>query len=106
MVRRLDNARGFVAEARAARKDGSPDTAQDKLDDAVLNAWRFAEYAINVLLELAGQKQERKHKHAERLDELRATGWLKSDYSKRLENLNLYRLKADYAGYSSAPSTG
>src|SRR5206468_24750 len=74
------------------------------LDDAILNAWRFGEYAINVLLELANAKSERKHLHAARVDELRQKGLLKGDYEQRLENLNSYRLKADYAGYSSARS--
>lgn len=61
-------------------------------------------YAINALLELAGMKQERQHKQADRADELRVAGWLVKDYKQRLDNLQSYRLKADYASYSSAPS--
>ncbi len=104
MVQRLQVAHTNLELARDARKAHDEATAEGLLDDAVLYAWRFAEYAVNVVLELASEKQERSHKHAERVEDLRAKGWLKGDYSKRLENLRLHRLKADYAGYSSAPS--
>lgn len=105
MVKRLQTAHTLVAQAREARRAvADEEEAQGFLDDAVLYAWRFGEYAINVLLELAGLKQERQHKHAERIDELHGKGWLVGDYKKRIENLNTYRLKADYAGYSSVPS--
>jgi len=104
MVRRLERAHAQLVEAREARKSGDETAMQDLLDDAVLNAWRFAEYAINVLLELAAFKQERHHQQAERAEELKAAGWLEQDYKKRIDNLQSYRLKADYAGYSAARS--
>lgn len=104
MVRRLDQAHEQLDQARVAKKSGDDDKMRDLLDDAVLNTWRFAEYAINTLLELATMKQERQHKQADRAEELRAAGWLSKDYKQRLDNLQSYRLKADYASYSSAPS--
>lgn len=104
MLRRLARAQEQLVSAREARKNGDEDAMQDLLDDAVLNAWRFGEYAINVLLELAEFKEERQHKQGDRAEELRAAGWLEQDYRKRLENLQSYRLKADYASYSSARS--
>lgn len=104
MVRRLDQARVQLAQAKEAKRNGNDETMRDLLDDAVVNAWRFGEYAINVLLELGGLKRERHHKQAERAEELRAAGMLRQDYKKRPENLQSYRLKAAYASYSSAPS--
>jgi hypothetical protein len=93
----LDEARQILADVRAGAD-------RDRLDAAIIALWRFAEYAINVVLEMAGLKPELHHQQATRARDLKALGLLQADYHERLDQLNQYRLRAFYAGYSSARS--
>lgn len=127
MLRRLEKAQETLKQARESIKNAPPrrrppakfvdgvlqeeepvveveEVVSDLLDDAVTRGWEFGEYAINVVLELGNDNVEQHHKQAERARELYASKWLSQDYSARLEDLRQYRLKANYAGYSSAPS--
>lgn len=97
VCRGLDNAQAVVERARS-------EVDLDELDFAVYTIWRFAEYAINVSLEMAGKKADQHHQHAARAEELKASGYLEGEYGKVLEQLNRYRKRAAYAGYSSEPS--
>lgn len=92
----------LLARARAA--DSRSLQRQQFLDQAVWHAWRFAEYAVNVVLQLAGRPPEQHHQLPARVEELRAGGLLQGDYAGILEKLTRYRLKADYMGYSRHPS--
>ena len=74
------------------------------LDSAVGAVHAMAEYAINALLELAGQKPERHHKMGDRARDLKADGRLRGDYTKILDQLERYRLAAQYLGYGRKPS--
>lgn len=97
MCRGLDRAQAAVQKARTQND-------RDELDVAVLSVWQFGEYAVNVVLELVGKKADEHHQHPARVEELKAGGHLKGDYREILEQLNRYRKRAAYAGYSSEPS--
>lgn len=98
MCRRLATARDLLKQAR------DDEAQRELLDQAVWAAWTFAEYAINVLLELCGQKAEQHHLQADRAQELYGARQLKTNYQPVIEKLQKFRLKADYAGYSRSPS--
>jgi hypothetical protein len=94
-----------LAKAQASLQAVRDGTAQrDDLDDAIINLWRFAEYAVNVVLEMAGEKPEMHHHQPERVKDLQLRKLLSGDYVKRLEQLNQYRLRAFYAGYNRVRS--
>lgn len=93
--------RGLVAAQTAVHQSRQPGTDREELDVAVFHVWRFAEYAVNVILELAGRKADEHHQHPARVEELKARGHLTGDYREVLEQLNRYRKRAAYAGYSS-----
>ena len=76
----------------------------EHLDQAVVALWSFAEYAVNVLLELSGRGPEQHHQHSVRLLELKGQGMVSGDYSTPLAQLARFRLRATYGGYSSSPS--
>jgi hypothetical protein len=80
------------------------DEARDPLDEAIWRCWTFGEYAVNVMLELDGQRAEQGHKQAERARELYARKVLAVDYHDLLEKLEMFRLQADYLGYSRSRS--
>ena len=80
------------------------DQVLTSLDSAVVAIHAMAEYAVNALLELAGQKTERHHKTGDRARELKAGGQLQGDYKKILDQLENYRLAAQYLGYGRIPS--
>ena len=73
-------------------------------DSAVVAVHAMAEYAVNALLELASQKPERHHKMGDRARDLKADGRLQGDYKKILDQLESYRLAAQYLGYGRTPS--
>lgn len=101
---RLIQGLATLSELRARATDSEDLQRQQLLDQAVWHAWRFAEYAVNVLLQLAGRPAEQHHQLPARVEELRAEGLLVGDYARILEQLTRYRLKADYMGYSRHPS--
>jgi len=104
MSSRLETAEENVARAREAARLKQKSQRQEYLDQAVLPMWSFAEYAVNVLLELSGRGPEQHHKHSMRLVEMKAQGIVITDYSHTLEQLARFRLRATYGGYSSNPS--
>ena len=101
---RLELARIQVAQHRREMAEGKAET-QHLLDSAVMGIHPMAEYAVNVLLELAGQDPERRHKTGDRARELKALGRLRGDYGKVLDQLQNYWLAAHYLGYGRTPST-
>ena len=80
------------------------DQAEEHLNLAVWHLWRFAEYAINAVLELRGEKPERHHLIAARVKALESRAVFQNSYHAMLDKLERYRLKADYGSYSSQPS--
>jgi HEPN domain-containing protein len=100
---RLQLARAQVAQFRVEAADGES-KPQHLLDSAVVAVHAMAEYAVNALLELAGQKPERHHKMGDRARDLKADGRLQGDYKKILGQLESYRLAAQYLGYGRSPS--
>jgi HEPN domain-containing protein len=103
LAARLKLARLQVAQFRREAADGES-KPQYLLDSAVVAIHASAEYAVNALLELAGQKPERHHKMGDRARDLRADGRLQGDYKKPLDQLESYRLAAQYLGYGRTPS--
>lgn len=103
LAARLQLARAQVAQFRREAADGEP-RPQYLLDSAVVAVHAMAEYAINALLELAGLKTERHHKTGDRARDLKAGGRLQGDYKKILDQLESYRLAAQYLGYGRTPS--
>ena len=77
---------------------------QIHLDEAVWHIWRFGEYAVNALLELAGERTDRGHDLGNSIEILKAQGWVSRDYKKILNQLERYRKKADYGSYSRSRS--
>ena len=88
--------------ALAAKSDA--DKKSFYLSQSVHAIWSFGEYAINVVLELGGDSPEQNHRHSDRAIALAADGRLAKDYSKRLGQLEKYRLKATHKGYSRGRS--
>jgi HEPN domain-containing protein len=103
LAARLGLARTQVAQFRREAADGDS-KPQHLLDSAVVAVHAMAEYAVNALLELADQKPERHHKMGDRARDLKAEGRLQEDYKKILDQLETYRLAAQYLGYGRKPS--
>ena len=95
----LANARAYLATARADKSQ------RDQLDLAIWSAWTFGEFAVNVCLELRGEDAEIHHEQATRAADLFALDYLQRDYSKTLEQLREYRLRADYGPYSKGSAS-
>jgi hypothetical protein len=96
--RHLADGRGYLEQARADKSQ------RHLLDRAVWCAWTFGEFAVNVCLELVEAKLETHHNQAVRAQDLFAKGILQRDYSKTIQKLEQYRLRADYTIYSRGPS--
>src|SRR5690242_17341810 len=92
----LADGRDYLATVRADK------SKRHLLDRAVWCAWSFGEFAINVCLELRGEKVETHHDQAERAIALHTDGFLKNDYPKILEQLERYRREADFDVYSKS----
>jgi cytochrome P450 len=103
LLARLGLARMQVAQFRAATAE-ERETLRHLLDSAILSLHAMAEYAVNVVLELAGNPPERRHRTGDRARELRLTGRLRGDYQQILDQLQTYRLAAQYLGYGRRPS--
>ncbi len=103
LVARLGLARTQVAQFRAATAEDQK-TLRHLLDSAIVGLHAMAEYAINALLELAGNPPERRHRTGDRARELRLMGHLRGDYQQILAQLEAYRLAAQYLGYGRKPS--
>jgi HEPN domain-containing protein len=103
LAARLQLARAQVTQFRMEATDGEA-KPQHLLDSAVVAVHAMAEYAVNAQLELASQKPERRHKTGDRARDLKADGRLQGDYKKILDQLESYRLAAQYLGYGRAPS--
>lgn len=97
ILQRLERARLCV---RGFREGSSAEAGLRRLlEDAIRELHAVAEYAINVQLELAGLKPERRHAMDKRAADLVALGKLNGGYSERLRQLEEYRKKAEYLGY-------
>lgn len=101
---RLERAQELIASAKEAARQRKRVDRQESMDQAVFQLWSFAEYAVNVLLELTGSDYETHHQHPKRVRELMAQGLLAGDYSTVLEQLQSFRLRSAYGGFSSRPS--
>ena len=103
LVARLALAREQLLQFRQAAREQNQEL-RHLLDSAVISIHAIAEYAVNVLLELAGLAPERKHRTGERARDLKAMGRLKGDYKPILDQLQDYRVAAQYLGYGRKPS--
>lgn len=92
--RGLDRARELIDTYRSDR------TRRELLDEAIWSIWRFGEYAVNALLELAGLPTDRGHDLGNSIEVLKLQGWVAGDYRTILEQLERYRKKADYGSYA------
>lgn len=99
LVLGLENAQDLLLQAKE-----KPEKKALFMSLAVLSLWSFGEYAINVVLEIHGDKPEQNHRHADRAAALALDGSLQTDYSLRLAQLEKYRLKAVHKGYSRGRS--
>ena len=103
LIARLDAARRNLAEFRGTPADHR-ESSRYLLDQAILGIHAVAEYAINILLELANLAPERHHRTGDRARDLQAVGRLKNDYKPILDQLQNYRLAAQYKSYGQKPS--
>lgn len=82
------------------RKEAKESRDEELIDQALRHLWRFSEYTMNALLEAEGERPDRGHATDQSAKNLHELAVLKKDYSKRLEQIEKYRRKADYIDYA------
>ena len=78
---------------------------RDLLDDAILKAWTFGEYAINACLEKVKTAAVQDHSQPSQARLLFDAKHLSQDYFNPLEKLERFRKKASHLGYVKEAST-
>lgn len=100
--RRLSKARELY---QAYKQQPDKSREPDLLDDAVLKAWTFGEYAINACLEKLKTAPVQNHSQPIQARILFQAKHLSQDYFDPLEKLDRFRKKASHLGYMKEAST-